>query len=65
MTQKLMDEMPALLSKKQFQAVTGLERRQIAHLVRMRLLRVWRPMAGGYAKYYKADAAKMAGYAVN
>ena len=63
MTQKEFDELPGLLTRKQFMAVTGLQSRQVDELRKSREIGVWRPFKrGAYGKYYKADAGRMAGY---
>jgi len=67
MTQQEFDELPGLLSPSQFMVVTGLTRHKLRAEREIGLIQAWQgnPQVGRvktYRKYYKRDAARIAGY---
>lgn len=67
MTQEQFDKLPGLLSLQQFVVVTGLARNKVTQMSEAKVIGSHRcpPVAGrkkSYRKYYKHDAARIAGF---
>lgn len=66
MTKEEFDSLPGLLSSGQFRRVTGFTRHKLRELRELGLVKSY-PLVSGkhtktYAKYYKADAGRIAGF---
>lgn len=63
MTQQEFDGLPGLMTRKQFMQVTGLNKENLRELCTDKnKLKRYHPKKGGYAKYYKRDAARIGGF---
>lgn len=63
-TQAMFDRLPGLLTRYQFKLVTGLSNEDMDALraAKPPELKVWQSKPRGYHKYYKSDAARIAGF---
>jgi len=63
MTQDNFDKLPGLLSRSQFCGATGLTVGVLRKMKEANMLRTYKPYRGARkSKYYKSDAAKIAGF---
>jgi hypothetical protein len=63
MNQEQFDRLPGLLSRSQFCGATGITVDVLRKMKDAKLVRAYKPYAGARkAKYYKADAARIAGF---
>lgn len=58
-------EQGALISRGVFLRWTGLTRWDLARLVEAGEIRTWRPRGSRYQKYYKTEAARIAGWRID
>jgi len=61
-TQATFDKLPALLTRFQFQWVTGLSDRDLSEMAKSSEIKTWKRNGGKYCKYYKSDAAKIGNF---
>lgn len=61
-TQDMFDHLPGLLSRYQFQLVTGLSDRDLDAMRTSGEIKTRQRKAKGYHKYFKSDAARIANF---
>lgn len=63
-TQAMFDRLPGLLTRQQFQLVTGLSDRDLDAMRKANPpeLKTWSRGQAGYHKYYKSDAARIGNF---
>jgi hypothetical protein len=62
MTQTEFNNLPGLLTLSVFREVTGLSKENVGQLVKSKELKVWMARQDGRRRFYKSDAARIAGF---